>query len=247
MKKRIGAPPEVVERLEEACRASVVAAMSSREGGGGGGGMLLGLETRAIRAPPEVVERLEEACRASVVAAMSSREGGGGGGGMMMIGQDPALDQFMEAYSEMLIKYEQELSKPFKEAMLFLSRVESQFKAISISTSDSGFVEELTLNELGNMSGLLTLFFWGVKLHLNCDEMPLFLELALERSKPAGGEGGLDRNGSSEEEVDVSNNLVDPQAEDRELKGQLLRKYSGYLGSLKQEFMKKRKKGKLPK
>nr|GEW42050.1 homeobox protein shoot meristemless-like isoform X3 [Tanacetum cinerariifolium] len=63
----------------------------------------------------------------------------------------------------------------------------------------------------------------------------------------AGGEGGLDRNGSSEEEVDVSNNLVDPQAEDRELKGQLLRKYSGYLGSLKQEFMKKRKKGKLPK
>ncbi|GJY27421.1 homeobox protein shoot meristemless-like protein isoform X3 [Tanacetum coccineum] len=131
---------------------------------------------------------------------MSSREGGGGGGGMMMIGQDPALDQFMEAYCEMLIKYEQELSKPFKEAMLFLSRVESQFKAISISTSDS-----------------------------------------------AGGDGGLDRNGSSEEEVDVSNNLVDPQAEDRELKGQLLRKYSGYLGSLKQEFMKKRKKGKLPK
>ena len=86
------------------------------------------------------MERLEEACRASVVAAMSSREGGGGSsdGGMMMIGQDPALDQFMEAYCEMLIKYEQELSKPFKEAMLFLSRVESQFKAISISTSDSG-------------------------------------------------------------------------------------------------------------
>lgn len=55
-----------------------------------------------------------------------------------------------------------------------------------------------------------------------------------------------DPNGSSEEEVDV-NNFIDPQAEDRELKGQLLRKYSGYLGSLKQEFMKKRKKGKLPK
>lgn len=59
----------------------------------------------------------------------------------------------------------------------------------------------------------------------------------------------MDRNGSSEEDldVDVSNNMVDPQAEERELKGQLLRKYSGYLGSLKQEFMKKRKKGKLPK
>lgn len=31
------------------------------------------------------------------------------------------------------------------------------------------------------------------------------------------------------------------------MKGQLLRKYRGYLGSLKQEFTKKRKKGKLPK
>lgn len=63
------------------------------------------------------------------------------------------------------------------------------------------------------------------------------------------GETAIDKNnnGSSEEEVDMNNEYIDPQAEDRELKGQLLRKYSGYLGSLKQEFMKKRKKGKLPK
>jgi transposase InsO family protein len=57
----------------------------------------------------------------------------------------------------------------------------------------------------------------------------------------------IGRNGSSEEEVDVNENVVDPQAEDRELKTQLLRKYSGYLGSLKQEFLKKKKNGKLPK
>ncbi|XP_024987787.1 homeobox protein knotted-1-like LET6 [Cynara cardunculus var. scolymus] len=161
------------------------------------------LNCQKIGAPPEVVERLEEACRASVMMAGRASTGGGGGGmNTTIVGQDPALDQFMEAYCEMLIKYEQELSKPFKEAMLFLSRIESQFKAISFSTSDS-----------------------------------------------ACGEGGMDRNVSSEEEVDVdvNNNMVDPQAEDRELKGQLLRKYSGYLGSLKQEFMKKRKKGKLPK
>ncbi|KAI3765279.1 hypothetical protein L2E82_15309 [Cichorium intybus] len=163
------------------------------------------LNCQKVGAPPEVVERLEEACRASVMAAMSGRSGSGGSGGGMstgIVGQDPALDQFMEAYCEMLIKYEQELSKPFKEAMIFLSRIESQFKAISFSASDSG-----------------------------C------------------GDGGMDRNGSSEEDldVDVNNNMVDPQAEERELKGQLLRKYSGYLGSLKQEFMKKRKKGKLPK
>eukprot|EP01018_Ginkgo_biloba_P006003 Gb_10887 [translate_table: standard] len=35
--------------------------------------------------------------------------------------------------------------------------------------------------------------------------------------------------------------------EDRELKDHLLRKYSAYLSSLKQEFLKKKKKGKLPK
>ncbi|CDY34012.1 BnaC03g28030D [Brassica napus] len=40
---------------------------------------------------------------------------------------------------------------------------------------------------------------------------------------------------------------IDPRAEDRELKNHLLKKYSGYLSSLKQELSKKKKKGKLPK
>nr|BAF93478.1 class-I knotted1-like homeobox protein IBKN1 [Ipomoea batatas]GME13939.1 homeobox protein knotted-1-like LET6 [Ipomoea batatas] len=149
------------------------------------------LNCQKIGAPPEVVARLEEACAS--MAAMG-RAGG------TCLGEDPALDQFMEAYCEMLTKYEQELSKPFKEAMLFLSRIESQFKALTIPCS----------------------------------------------SESAGADA-MDRNVSSEEEVDVTTGFIDPQVEDRELKGQLLRKYSGYLGSLKQEFMKKRKKGKLPK
>ncbi|XP_021889118.1 homeobox protein SBH1 [Carica papaya] len=139
-----------------------------------------------VGAPPEVVARLEEACASAATMGPAA--------GAVCIGEDPALDQFMEAYCEMLTKYEQELSKPFKEAMVFLQRVECQFKFIMQS---------------------------------GCGD-------------------GIDRNGSSEEEVDVNNEFIDPQAEDRELKGQLLRKYSGYLGSLKQEFMKKRKKGKLP-
>ncbi|XP_061359336.1 homeobox protein SBH1-like [Gastrolobium bilobum] len=145
-----------------------------------------------VGAPPEVVARLEEACASAGTMA-------GEPAGKAFIGEDPALDQFMEAYCEMLIKYEQELSKPFKEAMLFLQRIECQFKSLAISSSDF-----------------------------------------------AGNED-TDRNGSYEEGVDLQKNIIDPQAEDQELKGQLLRKYSGYLGSLKQEFMKKRKKGKLPK
>ncbi|XP_031259676.1 homeobox protein knotted-1-like 1 isoform X1 [Pistacia vera] len=35
--------------------------------------------------------------------------------------------------------------------------------------------------------------------------------------------------------------------DEQEVKGMLMRKYSGYLGTLKKEFLKKRKKGKLPK
>ncbi|XP_058723744.1 homeobox protein SBH1 isoform X1 [Vicia villosa] len=153
------------------------------------------INCQKVGAPGEVVARLEEAC-ASAVRMGDDAVGSG------CIGEDPALDQFMEAYCEMLIKYEQELSKPLKEAMLFLQRIEVQFKNLTVSSSSD---------------------------NIACNE-------------------GGDRNGSSEEDqVDLYNNMIDPQAEDRELKGQLLRKYSGYLGSLKQEFMKKRKKGKLPK
>ena len=58
--------------------------------------------------------------------------------------------------------------------------------------------------------------------------------------------------GSSEDDQDNSGGEtelpeIDPRAEDRELKNHLLRKYSGYLSSLKQELSKKKKKGKLPK
>ncbi|XP_062098427.1 3-hydroxy-3-methylglutaryl-coenzyme A reductase 1-like isoform X2 [Humulus lupulus] len=81
-----------------------------------------------VGAPPEVIARLEEAC--SSAAVMGHMTTG-------YLGEDPALDQFMEAYYEMLTKYEQELSKPFKEAMFFLQRIECQFQALSLSL-DSG-------------------------------------------------------------------------------------------------------------
>lgn len=73
-----------------------------------------------------MVQQLEHAC---ATGAGLTRSGSG------CLGEDPALDQFMEAYCEMLTKYEQELSKPFKEAMAFLSRIESQFKALTLSSS----------------------------------------------------------------------------------------------------------------
>ncbi|CAN0914410.1 Homeobox protein SBH1 [Linum grandiflorum] len=120
------------------------------------------------------------------------------------LGEDPALDQFMEAYCEMLTKYEQELTKPFKEALIFLSRIESQFRALTLSATHS--------------------------------------------SSQGSGDMATGRNGSSEEDMEAMEaTYIDPQADDKELKVQLLRRYSGYLGNLKQEFLKKKRKGKLPK
>ena len=71
--------------------------------------------------------RLEEAC--------GGARWGGGGGTADTFGEDPALDQFMEAYCEMLTKYEQELTKPFTDALLFLSKIESQFRDLALSSS----------------------------------------------------------------------------------------------------------------
>jgi hypothetical protein len=57
-----------------------------------------------------------------------------------------------------------------------------------------------------------------------------------------------DGAGSSEDGQDTScPDEVDPCAEDKELKHQLLKKYGGYLGGLRQGFSKRKKKGKLPK
>ncbi|XP_015881151.3 homeobox protein SBH1 isoform X1 [Ziziphus jujuba] len=162
------------------------------------------INCQKVGAPPEVVARLEQACSSVTTTNSSSSEAMDVSrtSTTVSIGEDPALDQFMEAYCEMLTKYEQELTKPFKEAMLFLARIESQLKALAVSSSDSA----------------------------------------------AYGTDLAGQNGSSEEDTDVVNdNFIDPQTEDRELKVQLLRKYGGYLGSLKQEFLKKKKNGKLPK
>lgn len=58
--------------------------------------------------------------------------------------------------------------------------------------------------------------------------------------------------GSSEEDQEGSGGEtelpeIDAHGVDQELKHHLLKKYSGYLSSLKQELSKKKKKGKLPK
>ncbi|PIA25029.1 hypothetical protein AQUCO_13300021v1 [Aquilegia coerulea] len=157
------------------------------------------MDCQKVGAPAEVVNRLtavrsefETNQKANLKMNYTSAHG------------DPELDQFMEAYCDMLAKYREELTRPLHEAMEFMRRIEEQLKSIS--------------NE---------------PLHIFTDEK-------------------CDGLGSSEDDQDDSRGEtevpeIDPRAEDRELKNHLLKKYSGYLSSLKQELSKKKKKGKLPK
>ncbi|MFQ6628701.1 hypothetical protein Gotur_006587, partial [Gossypium turneri] len=156
------------------------------------------MDCQKVGAPPEVAARLAaarqefEARRRSAVS--STRD----------IIKDPELDQFMEAYYGMLVKYRDELMRPMQEALDFTRRTEAQLNRVS--------------------NGLVQIF--------NSDEK-------------------CDGVGSSDEEKNNNHSNGEtktiPRAEDRELKNQLLRKYRGYLSSLKQELSKKKKKGKLPK
>ncbi|CAM0905263.1 unnamed protein product [Alopecurus aequalis] len=156
------------------------------------------LDCQKVGAPPEVLERL------TVMAAKLDAHPPG----RPHEARDPELDQFMEAYCNMLAKYREELTRPIEEAMEFLKRVEAQLDSITGG---------------GHGSARLSL-----------------------------ADGKSEGVGSSEDDMDASGHEneppeIDPRAEDKELKYQLLKKYSGYLSSLRQEFSKKKKKGKLPK
>ncbi|KQK20926.1 homeobox protein knotted-1-like 12 [Brachypodium distachyon] len=156
------------------------------------------LDCQKVGAPPEVMEKLT--AMAAKLPSPGHHEQRG----------DPELDQFMEAYCNMLAKYREELTRPIEEAMEFLKRVEAQLDSIT-GAGHGGSSARLSLLADGKSEGV----------------------------------------GSSEDDMDVSGREdppeIDPRAEDKELKYQLLKKYSGYLSSLRQEFSKKKKKGKLPK
>ncbi|CAN0921979.1 Homeotic protein knotted-1 [Linum grandiflorum] len=159
------------------------------------------MDCQKVGAPAEVVARL-----AAARQEFESRQRSSMHHQISNTAKDPELDQFMEAYYDMLVKYREELTRPIQEAMEFMRRVETQLNLIST--------------------------------------VPLRVFNSDDKSEGMGG--------SSEEEQENSGGEtelpeIDPRAEDRELKNHLLRKYSGYLSSLKQELSKKKKKGKLPK
>jgi hypothetical protein len=46
---------------------------------------------------------------------------------------EPELDQSMEAYPEVLVKFREELTRPLQEAMKFMRKMEPQLNSLSIS------------------------------------------------------------------------------------------------------------------
>jgi hypothetical protein len=84
------------------------------------------LEYNKVGAPPEVSARLTE-----IAQEVETRQHMALGG--LAATTEPELDQFMEAYHEMLVKFREELTRPLQEAMEFMRRVESQLNSLSIS------------------------------------------------------------------------------------------------------------------
>ncbi|RRT58762.1 hypothetical protein B296_00008236 [Ensete ventricosum] len=250
-----------------------------------------------VGAPPEVVDRLSAVAqelemrqRASLICRDAPT--------------DPELDQFMEAYHEMLVKYREELTRPLQEAMEFLRMVEAQLNSLSLTDGSlrilsAGRANTLFHILLGSSNTMIahpqactelrkprdrdtTLRPWLilVLIHFSswkrgeaavvrprtnyrfqecaeprCEFLPyvrrrmkslqlqfIFGNHADEKFGVCSSEDDQDGSGGETELPEL-----DASAEDRELKHQLLRKYSGYLSSLRQELSKKKKKGKLPK
>lgn len=151
------------------------------------------IECQKIGAPPEMASLLEEIGRKSGASSSGSE-----------IGDDPELDEFMETYCKVLVRYKEEMSKPFEEAATFLSKIETQLRQICNGMSTATISDEAAASSEDDLS---------------CGEM----------------------------EPSESQEFSGPHPGDQELKDMLMRKYSGYLSSLRKDFLKKRKKGKLPK
>ncbi|RDY10193.1 Homeobox protein knotted-1-like 6, partial [Mucuna pruriens] len=121
------------------------------------------------------------------------------------LGADPELDGFMGTFCDLLVKYKSDLSRPFDEATMFLSHMETQLHSICndndlAAINNTPQSDEVTVSPRKDLSRV-------EKEAIECKRMN----------------------------------------EVQELKDNLLRRYSGYITNLKQEFSKKKKKEKLPK
>ncbi|KAK4786611.1 hypothetical protein SAY86_010444 [Trapa natans] len=139
------------------------------------------------------------------------------------IGADPQLDEFMESYCEVLHRYKEELSRPFDEASIFLRDIQSQLSSLCWDNTPRTAATATLLGPGNSHSHSADEAAAAMEDELSCGEATGAISEARE-----GSIGADDRS-------------------DREMREMLRNKYSGYLSSLRKEFLKKRKNGKLPK
>ncbi|RRT77241.1 hypothetical protein B296_00009265 [Ensete ventricosum] len=181
-----------------------------------------------VGAPPEVAARLSAVAqefemrqRASLICRDTVA--------------DPELDQFMvltfflayrRTFAGLFLSSMSQLSRPLQEAMEFLGRMESQLNSISDNSGSLRITSSVSCYAYNYIWMVTFLLVWML------DEK--FGGCSVEENQEVSGG-----------EMDIME--IDPCTEDQELKHHLLKKYGGYLSSLKQELSKKKKKGKLPK
>ncbi|XP_020596647.1 LOW QUALITY PROTEIN: homeobox protein knotted-1-like 6, partial [Phalaenopsis equestris] len=77
------------------------------------------IDCQKLGAPPDIVSLLEDIRR-------ENAGGERGAASSLMLGSDPELDEFMEMYCDVLVKYRRDLERPFDEATAFLNTMEIQ-------------------------------------------------------------------------------------------------------------------------
>ncbi|CAJ1940169.1 unnamed protein product [Sphenostylis stenocarpa] len=198
------------------------------------------IDCQKVGAPPEIACLLEEirrendVCKRDVVYTC--------------VGADPELDEFMATYCDMLVKYKSDLTRPFDEATTFLTKIETQLTDLCTGSSLptlSVLRMESYINPTFGTGRKHPALYFGTASLTRMTVMNEYLArlTSLVLRKYDGGVSS--EEGFSAGDVDPHDEQL--RSEDRELKDRLLRKFGSHIGSLKLEFSKKKKRGKLPK
>ncbi|GLT86484.1 hypothetical protein SLE2022_046230 [Rubroshorea leprosula] len=88
------------------------------------------IDCQKVGAPPEIASVLDEILRENDVYKRDAVP--------TCLGVDPELDEFMETYCDILVKYKSDLSRPFDEATTFLNKIEMQLRNLCTGASARG-------------------------------------------------------------------------------------------------------------
>nr|POE61210.1 homeobox protein knotted-1-like 6 [Quercus suber] len=85
------------------------------------------IDCQKVGAPPEIASLLDEIRQENDLCKIDTVS--------TCLGADPELDEFMETYCDMLVKYKSDLSRPFDEATTFLNKIQMQLSNLSTGAS----------------------------------------------------------------------------------------------------------------